>query len=380
VPSLRRPSAPVLAMPDWIIDGHAVSISVRPKSASDPTLYYDYYRPDGLRRRKSLQTTDPVRALLGLEAVRRLIEQDIRDGCNGATSGPSLNPRIADLCAYYTDVYLPNRNAKPKSIAKARQELTEFQLYCADRRVGRAQQVSRAILDGWVSSLRERSRHAKTIKNRLGTVRAMLNAAIEAGRIEASPITRWPLPAVPEPEIQPLTLAQVKLVVSLIKDRRPDLNNAVRWIAYTGARPEDCCQLRWHQVDLDTASVARVQAKSPRLKKYPISASAVAVLREEAARKVQSPYVFTDELGGPFTPHVLYRRFTRAVKDSDLGRHVCLKDLRHSFGYNMANIVGMPIPVLQVCMGHADIKTTMRYVQASEGRSHLDAWDKLLKT
>jgi integrase len=46
----------------------------------------------------------------------------------------------------------------------------------------------------------------------------------------------------------------------------------------------------------------------------------------------------------------------------------------------MANIVGMPIPVLQVCMGHADIKTTMRYVQASEGRSHLDAWDKLLKT
>ena len=42
-----------------------------------------------------------------------------------------------------------------------------------------------------------------------------------------------------------------------------------------------------------------------------------------------------------------------------------IHSLRHSFGTTMA-AAGVPLPVLQELMGHADVKTTRRYVHVNE--------------
>ena len=56
--------------------------------------------------------------------------------------------------------------------------------------------------------------------------------------------------------------------------------------------------------------------------------------------------------------HAIYERagVTRPVK----GLHC----LRHTFGTEMARRV--PLPVLKELMGHADVKTTLRYIDVGE--------------
>lgn len=56
-----------------------------------------------------------------------------------------------------------------------------------------------------------------------------------------------------------------------------------------------------------------------------------------------------------------------------LGRAKPLRCLRHTFGTEMAKKV--PLPVLCELMGHADIETTMRYVDVGEDqkRAAIDA-------
>ena len=61
------------------------------------------------------------------------------------------------------------------------------------------------------------------------------------------------------------------------------------------------------------------------------------------------------------TMHAAYQRAGVTVPASDTGETMPWHSLRHTFGTELAG-AGVPLPVIQRLMGHADIKTTMRYV------------------
>jgi integrase len=69
--------------------------------------------------------------------------------------------------------------------------------------------------------------------------------------------------------------------------------------------------------------------------------------------------VFANEAGEPIDGSALRRRYIADLKATEL-RFLRFHDLRHTFGslaINRASIVQV-----QAWMGHADIKTTMRYL------------------
>ena len=69
--------------------------------------------------------------------------------------------------------------------------------------------------------------------------------------------------------------------------------------------------------------------------------------------------VFAGEDGEPIDGSALRRRYVADLERAGL-RFLCFHDLRHTFGslaVNSASIVQV-----QAWMGHADIKTTMRYL------------------
>lgn len=68
----------------------------------------------------------------------------------------------------------------------------------------------------------------------------------------------------------------------------------------------------------------------------------------------------------------------RTVAKYDFPRPVTLKDLRHTYGTLMVNEVNCPLPIVQVQMGHADIKTTMQYIQPSTARPHVTKFAALI--
>ncbi len=140
--------------------------------------------------------------------------------------------------------------------------------------------------------------------------------------------------------------------------------------AFTGLRRGELVALRWRDVDFENQSIRVYEGftlelgrtKSRRSRTVPMVDEVAEVLRKLASRgryTGKDDFVFASEVGGISDPSALRRRFVRAVEAARLPQ-LRFHDLRHTFGslaINHASIVQV-----QNWMGHADIKTTMRYL------------------
>lgn len=344
----------------------------------DGRFFIDYREISGARVRRIIEHAGaPVRdAALAERLFDQFCANIAQADTQPVTTGP--DPRVRDVTDYYQHTYLPARNAAKKTYTSAARHLEMFLDYCATRRVGRVSQLSGQIVEGFAAWLSGRNVAPATVKNHIGTVRAAISMAIDAGLLENSPVRRWVLPRVPEPEIWPLTPEQVTALVAMMREHAPAYAAVTEWIALTGNRPSDAVSLLWRHVDLDAGHVERVSVKSKAIRQYSICAAAVALLRGLSQDGPMSP-VFTAPEGGKMTVNKVYHAVTRTAAAHAFGRKVCPKDLRHTFGSLMANPpISCPLPTLRILMGHARIETTLRYVHSEDGRGALDAFQKLL--
>lgn len=141
--------------------------------------------------------------------------------------------------------------------------------------------------------------------------------------------------------------------------------------AFTGLRRGELVALRWRDVDF-AGSALRVRAsvslgvesapKSGKVRTVPMVpdvAEALARLASRAEPAADDTLVFPGVDGGYLDASALRRRYVAAVKRAGL-RPIRFHDLRHTFGslaINRASIVQV-----QSWLGHADVKTTMRYL------------------
>lgn len=357
-----------------LLDGWRAHLASKRRGATVVSFDVDIRGPGGRRHRVSLGTDDQARAEKAFIIwVREEFPRFIREASQEEPSVRGPDPALRDVIDYYCDVALPNRNRAAKTRSKADQELFEFLRWCAGERIGRVSQVSRQGIDRYTAFLYKEGLAAKTVAGRLAILRACFNAAVDAELIAESPIRKWTMPAIPDVEIRPLLPAEVAAVLEAVRAKRPQVYNAVAWMAFTGNRPSDTAALRWDQVHLTHAVVTRAQVKTRRLATYEIAPPAAAIIEAERARGIPGPIVFTSAEGHPWTVNKLYHLFTRALDAADYPRAVTLKDLRHSFASNLANDPDhpCPLPVLQRLMGHLRIETTMKYVRATDGAPYV---------
>ena len=86
------------------------------------------------------------------------------------------------------------------------------------------------------------------------------------------------------------------------------------------------------------------------------------VLQELKQREHQTDrtdLVFVSRYDGPLDSSALRRRYNATLQAAGL-RRLRIHDLRHTFGSLAINVAS--IVQVQAWMGHADIKTTMRYL------------------
>jgi len=140
--------------------------------------------------------------------------------------------------------------------------------------------------------------------------------------------------------------------------------------AFTGLRRGELVALRWRDIDFENQSIRVYEGytrelgrtKSRRSRTVPMVDEVGEVLRKLAARGEytgRNDFVFPGDNGEIADPSALRRRYVQAVKAAGLPP-LRFHDLRHTFGslaINFASIVQV-----QNWMGHADIKTTMRYL------------------
>jgi integrase len=105
------------------------------------------------------------------------------------------------------------------------------------------------------------------------------------------------------PRGEHLTEAEViKLAEAAKNNRRGHRDSTMIWMAYRhGLRASEACDLRWEQIDLNTASVHVTRAKGGDATTHPLIGDELRMLRRLQREAPRSPYVFVTERGAPFT-------------------------------------------------------------------------------
>jgi integrase len=151
---------------------------------------------------------------------------------------------------------------------------------------------------------------------------------------------------------------------------RPEVADAIRVIALTGARKGEILGLRWRHVDLKAGTLTLPadahktgrKTGQERVIGLPAMAAAIIARQQEGA---QDDLVFRPARGGERMD--LTKPWGVARKAADLPAGIGLHGLRHSLASHMA-MNGAEAAEIMAALGHKDITTSARYVHWARDR------------
>jgi type 1 fimbriae regulatory protein FimB/type 1 fimbriae regulatory protein FimE len=167
-----------------------------------------------------------------------------------------------------------------------------------------------------------------------------------------------------------LTDAEVARLGEAAKNNRYGHRDATMiLVAYRhGLRASEMVDVRWDQIDFNTATLAVRRAKRGTPSTHPILGDEMRALRRlQREQEPKSPFVFTSERGSPFTTAGFARMIERAGTAAGLGFKAHPHMLRHACGFALAN-KGHDTRALQAYLGHRNIQHTVRYTELSPQR------------
>jgi len=244
--------------------------------------------------------------------------------------------------------------------------------------------ISRLHIDRLRAHLRSKpsSRHKrkplspKTINNILGTLKAMLNIALEYELLDRVPVIR--MEKVPKKDPGFLT---EKEVTDLLEGTDPEWRALVGVAVYAGLRRGELIELRWGDIHLKDwhcpfirvqrainidGGVYRVkETKGNSMRSVPVCAELHELLLAHRPTNCRpDDLVFVEAPARTPSGHLRERVIWEAVdKAAQVGRvrkHIHPHLLRHTFA-SLALQRGVPLSVVQRWLGHANISTTERY-------------------
>jgi integrase len=160
------------------------------------------------------------------------------------------------------------------------------------------------------------------------------------------------------------------------------LGELLRIAAYTGLRRGELVVLRWHDVrwaervlvvERALSDTVERTTKGRRVRYVPLGDQALAALDRLSRRPnftSADDYVFCSTVGDRLDPSALRRRYA-AARDAAGLPALRFHDLRHTAGTLLTRVLD-PVTVKDV-LGHADLKTTERYLHAIRASELADA-------
>lgn len=167
-----------------------------------------------------------------------------------------------------------------------------------------------------------------------------------------------------------LTEREIKKMIEAAKDNRWGLRDSTMiLLAFRhGLRAAELVDLRWEQIDLESAvlHVRRVKAGTPAT--HPLTGVELRALRKlQRDQEPKSPFVFINERRVPFTNRGFQMLVERAGRKAKLEFKAHPHMLRHACGFYLAN-KGTDTRTIQSYLGHKSIQHTVRYTDLASGR------------
>ena len=166
-----------------------------------------------------------------------------------------------------------------------------------------------------------------------------------------------------------LTESEVEKLIDAAKgNRRGHRDATMMLVAYRhGLRAAEIVDLRWEQLDFNSATMHVSRVKNGKPSTHPIRGDELRALRQLLREAPKSPFVFMSERGGPFTTDSFNWMVKRAGQKAEFPFQVHAHMLRHATGYKLAGD-GHDTRSIQDYLGHKNIQHTVRYTELSPSR------------
>jgi site-specific recombinase XerD len=162
-----------------------------------------------------------------------------------------------------------------------------------------------------------------------------------------------------------LSKAEVKRLLKALKHTRERVMFAL--VYDTGMRISELTNLLISDVDLDRGQVHIRQSKNKKDRYLPLSPHAIHGIKKHLILDQPKDYLFesTTRKGIPISQTRIRVLLKEAVEKAQIKKSVHVHTLRHTYATHQLE-AGQNIVTLQELMGHADIRTTMMYLQMAQ--------------
>jgi integrase len=332
------------------------------------------------QRSATVEADRIVRTYVAEEADRE------RDARGLRARGPTFRELAGDYIRWLEDV----KRAKPSTLRQHRSDLAEpdrpyTRGWRSARGAGRtrgyilralgdkpAREVTSADVEALLASVAAGNVSARTVNRVRAVTSAVFSYGVRHHGLPSNPVSRADRHTEPRPG--PLVYYSPEEVEALARALDGQDAEAVRLAAYAGLRLGELLALRWGDIDWEGSALTVSRAlsagvetstKSGHVRRVPLSDQAAAALERLSRREhFTSPddLVLSNELGRHLDGSALRRRYKLARDRAGL-RPLRWHDLRHTFGSRLA-ASGVDLVTIKSAMGHADLKTTERYLHA----------------
>jgi integrase len=222
-------------------------------------------------------------------------------------------------------------------------------------------------VDSLKLKLKKAGTSIKTINNVVGVLHNILVRAAECKLIPAPERLQYLKRTSAEPEEDFLSFEEADQLVSASS---PIWRPLVIVALNTGLRRGELRALQWSDVQIDPGRIVVRRAvyrgqfgtpKGGRTREIPLNQTAKTSLRQQ--RHLRGPFVFCNEDGSYLKSDTCRKVIDNAAKAAGL-RAIGWHTLRHTFASHLV-MSGVPLAAVQKLLGHASIKTTMRYAHLS---------------
>lgn len=200
---------------------------------------------------------------------------------------------------------------------------------------------------------------AGTVNRALALLKTMFNKAIEWGKLSGkSPAVGVKLFPENNARLRFLEKEEIPLFIENCSENfRPIVITALN----TGMRKSEILNLKWHDLDFRRGLINLYQTKNGEKREVPMN-EAVKTTLVKVRKRPDSPYVFPNEFGKPFTN--IRKSFFTALKKSGI-TDFRFHDLRHTFASHLV-MAGVDLNTVRELLGHKSLEMTLRYSHLSQ--------------
>ncbi|WML35672.1 site-specific integrase [Clostridium sp. OS1-26] len=267
-----------------------------------------------------------------------------------------------------------------------------YRNYIKDTQIGKKKlsDLRAADIQMYYNSLSESNKTADTIKMINKNLKTCLNEALKQGLITKNYCTLVTLPKVEKKdEITVFSVEEQKSLINYLEGHR--LKMLLAMALGTGMRQGELLGLKWSDIAFDNNTVSinksiklvyvvtkngsresKIIEQTPKTKNsirtIPVPSKVMDELKQykefQNQEKINNKdlyldnnIVFATELGAYLDSRYLTKRYTSILKKADIP-YKKFHSLRHTYCTRLFE-AGIPIKIVQMLMGHGDIKTTM---------------------